>query len=121
MKLFEDIVAEYQAVNKCSKGTAISAVAKSNPDEHRAYIDRSNTLTNSRRQNRPNRDGAYTDRANTPGLSASASGERFEDIVAGFINSGCTRSESVRQAVQTNPAAHDDYVSRLRAGEDGRL
>lgn len=41
-KDFEQLVADYRAENKCSKGKAISAVAKAYPEAHEAYLNKTN-------------------------------------------------------------------------------
>ena len=42
-KDFDALVAEYRAEHTCSKGKAIAAVAKANPEAHAAYLAKNNT------------------------------------------------------------------------------
>jgi len=41
-KDFEQLVADYQAENKCGKGKATSAVAKAHPEAHEIYLNKMN-------------------------------------------------------------------------------
>ena len=143
-KDFEHLVDDYQKGHQCSRGTAISAIAKAYPHERAAYLEKYDVEERCRMEFKrdPDLQGEYgTVEAFTAYVKAegkgnikhikkggikkmttqsihSIMGKTFEDLVAEYARAnGCSKAEAISHVAKNFPEAHVDYLERCNAAE----
>ncbi len=96
-KGFEELVADYQAKHEVSKGEAISAIARLNPEAHQAYIQAQNSPQS--QESRPH----------------AEKHEFWQQAKALSQKENISLSAAIKETANNNPSLHERFVREMGA------